>query len=155
MSQAHTSTHYRLRKVKPEDIMLIYRWANDDEVRQNSFNSNLISFEEHKKWFLSKLNDSDCYFYIFENDHTPVGQIRVDVDGQTGCISYSIAKEFRSHGYGRKMLKALENTIRVEHLPIKILEAEVKKDNQASQKKFEEAGYEKLELIRYKKYVST
>jgi len=154
MSQAHTSTHYRLRKVKPEDLMLIYRWANDDEVGANSFSKEQISLVDHKKWLTEKTNDPDCFFYIFIYDEIPVGQIRVDAENETGFISYGIAKEYHAQGYGRLMLAELERVIRRDDLPIKTLVAEVKPDNVASQKKFEEAGYEKDELIRYKKVLT-
>lgn len=45
-----------LRKVTKDDIMLLYNWANDNEVRKNAFNSNYIDINVHKKWFEDKLN---------------------------------------------------------------------------------------------------
>lgn len=148
----HASDLY-LRPVTAEDMRLIYDWANDSETRKNAFNIEHIKFEDHREWFCKKLSDPNCYFYIFMQGSRPVGQIRVDVDKTEGYIDYSIASEYRAQGYGRLMLAELEKVIKTDKLPIKNLVAEVKPDNVASQKKFEEADYEKTELIRYKKNV--
>lgn len=148
----HTSDLY-LRPVTAEDIRLIYKWANDSETRKNAFNIEHIKFGDHREWFYKKLIDPNCYFYIFMQGNRPLGQIRVDVDNTEGYIDYSIAPEYRAQGYGGMMLAKLEQVIKADQLPIKTLVAEVKPDNVASQKKFEEADYEKTELIRYKKNV--
>lgn len=145
------NTH--LRRVTNEDLMLIFSWANDSDVRKNSFNQSEISLEEHKSWFRKKLEDENCYFYILEAEGVPVGQIRLDVENNSGYISYSIAREYRSKGFGRLILKALENEIQKENIPVYRLIAEVKIDNIASQKKFTEAGYAGVSLIRYNKQI--
>mgnify|MGYP003325656691 CR=1 FL=1 len=48
---------FSLRKVIIEDEALILKWANDPLVREGSFNSSIISKEEHHNWFILKLND--------------------------------------------------------------------------------------------------
>ena len=40
---------YYLRNNCKDDIDLLFVWANDFSVRQNSFNSKQISYEEHCK----------------------------------------------------------------------------------------------------------
>ena len=40
-----------LRKVNLNDVELIFKWANDPDVRNNSFNTNQIVWDEHVKWF--------------------------------------------------------------------------------------------------------
>ena len=35
--------------VKESDVTLLYEWRNDSLVRKNSFNSDEIKFEDHKK----------------------------------------------------------------------------------------------------------
>lgn len=32
-----------LRKATPEDMKMLFDWANDEDVRRNSFNSNKIT----------------------------------------------------------------------------------------------------------------
>ena len=46
--------HFRFANMN--DIELYYNWANDKLVRENSYNQNSISLDEHTKWFQSKLN---------------------------------------------------------------------------------------------------
>ena len=42
-----------------KDLNKTFEWSNDTLARNNSFNSNKIKFEEHKKWFLNKIYDSN------------------------------------------------------------------------------------------------
>lgn len=44
-----------LREVTEADIGLLYEWINDPVCRKNSFNSHIITLEEHKDWFYRKL----------------------------------------------------------------------------------------------------
>ena len=42
------------REIKQDDCLKIFEIANDDDVRQNSFNSDKIELEDHKKWFKNR-----------------------------------------------------------------------------------------------------
>lgn len=148
------SDKYKLRPVTNDDLKLIFEWANDDDVRKNSFNQQPITFAEHKQWFENVLDDKNCLFYLFIFEGHPVGQIRVNIENETGYISYSIAKKYRGHGYGGAMLAELENVIYFEKIPVERLVAEVRPDNIISKKKFEQAGYSSIELVRYVKDLS-
>ena len=140
-----------LREVKIKDKDLLFEWANDSECRKNSLNSNLITYEEHCAWFDRKLNSECCKMYIYLYQKQEAGQIRIDIQGESGQISYSIAKEYRSQGHGKKILHLIEKEMLGK---VKYLTAVVKEDNIASQLKFEQNNYEKEEnenLIFYKK----
>jgi hypothetical protein len=54
------------RRAKKEDCELIYKWANDPEVRKNSFSGAAITVENHQKWFESKLADSKYSCTLFQ-----------------------------------------------------------------------------------------
>ena len=56
------------RKATIYDLMLYFDWANDPEVRAQSFDSKIIDIESHKKWFLSKLNDDSLLMLVFQNE---------------------------------------------------------------------------------------
>lgn len=139
-----------IRLATLDDVMLIYNWANDDEVRKNSFCSEKIEWESHKSWFKNKINSDDCDFYIFMHDGIPVGQVRIDYCGNKGIISYSIAKEYRGKHFADKMLKMAEQVVKETRLQIEYLQAEVKVDNYISQKKFENLDYTKSILFEKK-----
>ncbi len=99
---------------------LIYEWSNDDEVRKNSFNSNKIIYEEHAKWYLNKLRDSNCCIYLLADTNKSIGIVRIERKQNKNVISYSIAKEFRGKGYGYKILLKLEEELIKEYKEIVI-----------------------------------
>ena len=72
----------KLRKVEYSDINLLYRWANDPIVRKNSFNSAPISFDAHKDWFNKMMDDPSVFQFILMDENTPVGQIRLNINGE-------------------------------------------------------------------------
>ena len=136
-----------LTVVKKEDCDLIYNWANEPTVRKKSFNSEKITYEEHKKWFDTKLNDENCRMYILEIDGIKIGQIRVDIENEVAKLSYSIGKEHRGKGNGVIMLTLLEDKLIDEK--VSIIRGLVKHENIASKKCFEKCGYTKKEEEDY------
>ena len=69
-----------LRPAKETDEALLLRWANDPQVRANSFSSMMIMEDEHTHWFYSGLdNDNRLLFIALDIDGCPVGQIRFDL----------------------------------------------------------------------------
>lgn len=148
---------FSLRSVNDIDSGLLYAWANDEDVRKNAFNTQPIAWNEHCTWFAKKMHDSKCSMYIFQNDRRlPLGQIRGDiVDGKIE-IDYSIDKNQRGKGYGKKMLELfIEKSFGLA----KTIEfiAKVKIENVASQKCFEACGFDKSiydsNFIQYTKII--
>ena len=133
-----------LRCVELEDMKLLYEWRNDKIVRMNSLNSDIISYDTHCKWFKEKIKSKDSQIYICMKDNQPIGQIRIECDEEEAEISYLIAAEYRGKGYGREIIKLLEQEV-IRDIKIKKLVATVKGSNIASQKCFEYLNYDKLE----------
>lgn len=145
---------YRLVSANIDDCDLLYEWANDHEVRKNSFNTNQINYEEHMKWFRDKLGSNDTYIYIFKNENGPIGVIRLDkLDDMSMLINYSIDKRHRGNGYATKLLKL----IRIKYTNY-VLIGKVKEENIGSIKAFLKAGYFKEQkidcIVFYSKYNS-
>jgi len=129
---------YKLRDARREDGDLLFNWANDYEVRLNSFNSNPIKYEEHIRWFDNKLKSSNSSMYVFEVDEIAVGMIRLDlVDGQSHLINYSICKGHRGKGYATELLRLIKELNKAS-----LLIGKVKSTNIGSIKAFIKAGYE-------------
>jgi UDP-2,4-diacetamido-2,4,6-trideoxy-beta-L-altropyranose hydrolase len=134
-----------LRKADLNDLHVTFEWANDPSVRMQSFEQDLIPFESHQKWFISKLNDRNCHYYIFEKDKTPMGQIRFQVADSTAVISYLVDHRQRSNGMGCIILsKGIDQFLSEYKSEVKIV-GNVKKSNIASQKSFEKLAFEKEE----------
>lgn len=145
-----------LKKAEREHMGLLFEWANDKAVRQNSFNTKRIDYESHQKWFSEKINSKESVIYIYCYNEIPMGQVRVDIKKDNGLISYSVDSKYRSQGHGGMILLLLEATIKESFSRVKYLCAKVKKTNIASQKRFEQFSYEKkerTEFIEYRKKI--
>ena len=134
-----------LRNANEGDCDLLFEWVNDSEVRQMSFNSNTIAYDEHKNWFYNKLCSSLIHMFIICVDEKPVGQIRIVIENNEGIISFSIANDYRGQGYGSRALQHIINKVKEKELKIDKLVGKVKYGNMQSQKAFERAGYKSVD----------
>lgn len=130
-----------LREANELDCDLLFHWANDKDCRLNSINQQLIPYPDHIMWFKKCMDSEYIFIYIMISDSKPVGQIRLECEGDSGRISYSVARKYRGQGYGRLLLQSLEKRIYEDGICCKKLTAEVKKENAASWKIFDELGY--------------
>lgn len=103
----------KMRRVCRADETMLLEWANDPEVRAQSFTSAPIQPESHARWLSHKLQDPDTIFLIGEDEGgLPIGQVRFDIDraqprseGQA-VISISVDSAFRGCGFGDALLAA-------------------------------------------------
>jgi UDP-2,4-diacetamido-2,4,6-trideoxy-beta-L-altropyranose hydrolase len=149
---AKEKLHFRFANEK--DVDLYFDWANDDIVRNNSYNQNKVIYEDHVKWFNSKLKSKDCNFYLFLNeDNVPVGQVRI-VKGETETvIGISIDKEFRGKSLGTEMLKqACEDFL--SKYKNEVITAYIKLENKASYSIFKKAGFSNEEIVTEQNFQS-
>lgn len=143
------------RLAKLEDIRIYFDWANDPEVREQSFQSKEIDFSSHEKWFKSKLSDDSFKMLIFQNERNEnIGQIRIqELDFKNAVIGISIDHLFRGKGYAKEMLtKACENYFLVKNNGI--IHAYIKKINSNSKLAFEKSGFQYIEMIDFNGYES-
>lgn len=124
-----------------KEMELLYAWANDDLVRNNSLNQDVISWEEHCEWYKSKLNAQNCVINIIvaHDENRPVGQIRLDSIGEFKYIDYSISEQFRGNGYGYLGVKEVLETSRGDRF-----RAVVKNSNSASKRIFEKLQFRRI-----------
>ena len=141
MADSVNITECYLRRAQPDDIDLLYNWANDPETRRNSFNQHVISREEHEAWFADMMSDLNRIQYILMSGDTPVGQIRIDITGDTAEISYSIAPCERGKGYGHRIIELAKQEVEKKYPFIKTLKASVKPQNQTSMSCFVDNGF--------------
>lgn len=128
-----------LRRLTRGDEEITYQWANDELNRKNSFNSSPIGFEEHLTWFTRKISDSNAIYYICEINNSPAGLIRFDINNDKVIIGITIDKKFRGKKLSSRILhKSCEEISNFVDLPII---AYIKKENIASVKSFEKAGF--------------
>ena len=121
---------------------MLWEWANDREARAVSFSSEPIPWEQHVRWFESKLNDPRCIFYIVENaGGTPIAQARFDIDENEAVISVSVGPDFRGNGYGSMIIRLASLDVFRHAESVRLIHAYIKEDNKASVSVFAKAGY--------------
>lgn len=146
---AMAASGLRLRPAAPGDRRLLWDWANDPEVRALSFSSEPIPWQDHVRWFESKLRSPDCIHYLAFDEHDrPVGQVRFDPIERGGSpdrghaeISVSIAREHRGSGFGGPLLRLAAARV-FQESEITTLHAFIKHENKVSTRVFEKAGFE-------------
>lgn len=141
-----------LRPVKESDCDLLFEWVNDGEVRQRSFKTDSVLYDDHKKWFNKKLCSNLNYIFIICVDEKLVGQIRIDIENNEGIIDYSVDKNYRGQGYGSKALEKIICVIKEQEIKVDKLIGKVKFDNLKSRKAFERAGYKSVDRQDYIEY---
>lgn len=142
-----------LRGVQKNDLRLLFKWANDADVRANAKNSKPIAWAEHVAWFNNKLSDKSAHIYILVNLENNIGFVRFEKIKKEFEISYAIDRNYRGQGYGILILKeGLKKIRKIYSYPS--LSAHVKKGNIASEKIFEKLGFilKKEEVINNIKF---
>ena len=130
----------KLRPVEESDCKRLWQWANDPEVRRQSYNTEEIPWEDHKEWFQRKRLSDDCTIYIAECEGDPVGQIRFDVEDERSVVDVHVDPDQHGKGFGTKIIK--EGTGKFLDLSdLNQVHAYIKIDNIASCRAFEKAGY--------------
>ena len=137
-----------LRYVEEKDSRLIWHWANDPQVRAVSFSSEPIPWENHGQWFAARLADPQCIFLVATNENdTPVGQVRYDIEDDKARVSVSVDKQFRGQGLGTWLIKLSAQRIFNER-EIDTILAYIKLDNAASVGAFQKAGFARAGIVR-------
>lgn len=138
-----------LRPIKEEDCDLLFEWLNDREVRQMSFDTKPVLYDEHKKWFSKVLYSTLAHIFIICVDEKPVGQIRINIEKSDGIISFSIDKNYRGRGYGSEALRRIIDIVKEQKIKVNRMVGKVKYSNMYSRKAFHNADYKSLERQDY------
>ena len=129
-----------LRPAAADDIKLIWEWANDPLVREASFRSAPIPWEDHQRWFTAQLASPSTRFFVAELEGQPVAQVRFSIEDTSAIISASLSAELR----GRRLASAiLVRAVReiFRSTVVKRIEALIKPGNTASLRAFTRAGF--------------
>jgi len=156
--QKEDSIH--LRAAQGDDLELTYRWATNPVIRCYSFQQHQITLQEHSSWFLVKVDNPDCIYFIGENSGIPFGSIRFDIVDNEAIISFLVDPEYHGQGLGGVLLKrGLEKLVNEkEYLQqsFNVISGYVLKPNISSIKAFERLGFEKTEYsdkLKFTKHI--
>ena len=139
---------FLLRKGRAEDALQLWELANNREVRNNSFNSDPISYDQHLKWLNKKLASKSSLIYVLDVSVVLIAQIRYDKKDGVAEIDYAVTPGFRGKSIGRKILQMTWKRA-CRELGVELVRGIVKTDNKASIFSFVKAGFEKVRADNY------
>lgn len=136
-----------LRKASLDDCQLLWRWANQPEIRAASFNSHPIAWDEHVHWFNQKLQDRNVLFYLGKDNELQgaIGYARFSLEDRRAILSIGIDAECRGKGLGRRLLSLATESAFAES-EVDFIDAYVKPQNAASIRLFSHAGFQRADV---------
>jgi UDP-2,4-diacetamido-2,4,6-trideoxy-beta-L-altropyranose hydrolase len=136
---------FTARTATDRDLEQTFKWAQDPSIRKFSFQQNAITLQEHTEWFLRKLNDTSCYYYLIEDKKRPIGSVRFDIQDGDALISYLLDSSEHGKGFGLFLLKKGMDQLSKDHPEIKINQfvGDVMPENSGSVRIFEYLGFQK------------
>lgn len=138
-----------LRTALSSDESLLFRWANDPQVRSNSCSPATIALADHRTWYQSGLEDPNRLLLIAcDAQGCPIGQIRFDRESapyagriDQARISLSLDRCVRGQGLATEIVMlGLEAMQRVWGSAVGV-QAEIFAKNIPSQATFAKAGF--------------
>lgn len=138
-----------IKKVLKSDLNFTFLLRNNKSIRKKFFNTNIISINEHKVWFLKKIKNKKDLFLVIIKDKNKIGTIRYDKKEFYYEISISLLPKYQSKNIGSEALKASEKILKKG-----MILSNIKKNNPMSLKFFINNGYSILskdkKIILYK-----
>jgi len=120
IDQISANYGFYLRKAHEKDSLLVFNLSNDRIVRINSINQSPIKINEHSQWFIEKLIDEKCIFYLaFNKADSFIGQVRFDITQSNALINISIDKDFRGKHFAASLIFTSSFRLLKEKLSVK------------------------------------
>lgn len=142
-----TNMQVKLRAAELHDIDKMFEWRNHPDIRRQSFNTDPISWDEHEKWFKIKINNPDSKIYIAYSGDDEIGSIRFENKGNVIKVSIMLNPSFIGKGFGSEIIRsAVGKYLTEQQKGNNHIVAEIKKENIASIKAFQKAGFKESYL---------
>lgn len=134
-----------IKSATEEHSKAIWEWRNDATTRAMSLNQDFVSWDNHQSWYGRVLINNNRHLYVGYTDGVLFGMVRFDKSenqDHTYDISINLDPKQRGKGLGKLLLpKAIEHFWK-QVADASLILAEIKKENVASKKAFENAGFE-------------
>ena len=132
-----------VRPAQDDDARDIFAWRNDEVTRKMSHSMNEIDWPSHLKWYLSSLDDPNkclliCYL---PNNKKKIGIVRFNLENNVALTSINIAPSIRGQGLAKLCLSNSITFFKEIHFKVTEFKAEIKSNNLASRRAFEEVGF--------------
>jgi spore coat polysaccharide biosynthesis predicted glycosyltransferase SpsG/RimJ/RimL family protein N-acetyltransferase len=142
IDQASGNYGFYLRRANEKDSLLVFNLSNDRVVRINSINQRPIKLNEHSEWFIEKLINETCVFFLaFNKADSFIGQVRFDISQENALINISIDKDFRGKHFAAPLIFISSFRLLKERKEVNTISAYIRPQNIPSVKAFSKAGY--------------
>jgi UDP-2,4-diacetamido-2,4,6-trideoxy-beta-L-altropyranose hydrolase len=136
-----TPLNIDLRPATLADRDAILQWRNDESTRRYSTNPLPIDPATHGRWYARVLDDPDCAMFIGQQGDEAVGVLRYERTGTVANVSIFLVPGRAGRGLGRRLLMLGREWVRTHWPEVRLLQAQIKLDNQASLQTFLGAGF--------------
>lgn len=136
-----------------DDLRLLFEWRNESETRRSAFDSSVVTWERHCEWFNGKIGSLNSRIFILTDENSaPVGQVRFDINNDGSAeVDISIDVNHRGKNYATEGLMKTCSHLKKERKLNKIF-AYVKKENAASYRCFQKAGFKNVKEVKIKSF---
>jgi len=156
VDQISSNYGFYLRKAREKDSLLVFNLSNDRIVRINSINQSPIKLNEHSEWFIGKLINETCLFFLaFNKADSFIGQVRYDISQSNALINISIDKDFRGKHFAAPLIFTSSFRLLKEKPFVQTITAFIRPQNIPSIKAFAKAGYNQSpdEILNDERYI--
>lgn len=130
----------KIIKANDSHLQKVYDLSNQEYVRRNSKNPDLILWEDHVEWFEKALIDPDIVFLVVLYNDQFAGQVRFIIENDKATVNISLSEFVKGKKLSKSILmKSLDKLFCERN--IELVEAEIFADNIASVRLFESAGF--------------
>ena len=142
-----------LRLLTADDLSLTLSWRNRDEIRRWFKHNDMLTIDQHQKWFDKHQSDNDAYMFIVERSEggAPVGQVsiyNIDCEAGEAEVGRFIAAPGES---GKGLIRAAILTLvdfGFRELALKRVFLEVYRGNLRAIRLYESVGFNEIEPDR-------
>lgn len=131
-----------IRTARHDDSKKLFEWRNHPTVRAVSRSTELITWENHQKWFASVLTSPDRLLLIGHRDGSPVGVVRFDIQDDAAEVSIYLVPGIKQSGQGRDLLQSAESWFIINRPEVCKICANVLGGNERSRHLFLNASYQ-------------
>ncbi len=136
-------TSVNVKPAEENDAQEIFTWRNDEISRRMSHSMNTVEWASHLKWYLSSLNNPNTCLLVcyLSKKNEKVGVVRFTIKNSVALTSINIAPVMRGKGLATICLNNSISFFKKKYVEIANLEAEIKSNNIASRRAFEQVGF--------------
>jgi UDP-4-amino-4,6-dideoxy-N-acetyl-beta-L-altrosamine N-acetyltransferase len=94
-------SNINLRAIKKDDLYMVLKWRNSENIRKFMLSDRIITFKEHVQWFNRTNNDTAYENLIAEYNGSPIGFLSIaDIDHVNRTCTWGMYVGDNHHNLG-------------------------------------------------------